>query len=169
MEEPVGFFWHARRGQIYPELARLERAGYVSHTVVEQHDRPDKKVYAVTTDGLAALRAWAAAPIPVPPERDAFMLQVYSLWLVDPADAVALIRQHERRHSEQLERYEAIQAEMERDWPSSERRPDRPKFAAYATLMRGVEYERGYIAWCRWMIRALERAPNPEVPDADPG
>jgi DNA-binding PadR family transcriptional regulator len=40
--------------QIYPELARLEKQGVVTHQVVEQHDhRPDKKVYEKKT--LSAL------------------------------------------------------------------------------------------------------------------
>ena len=35
MERPVGYFWSARHSQIYPELAKLERAGLVSHEVVD--------------------------------------------------------------------------------------------------------------------------------------
>src|SRR3712207_7997506 len=43
MRARVGFFWQARHSQIYPELARLEEGGLVTHHVVEQSDRPDKK------------------------------------------------------------------------------------------------------------------------------
>jgi len=50
------FFWQARHSQIYPELARLEEKGLVTHQVVEQQDRPDKKVYSVTDSGLDALK-----------------------------------------------------------------------------------------------------------------
>jgi DNA-binding PadR family transcriptional regulator len=43
--------------QIYPELAKLEAQGMVTHHVVEQHDsRPDKKVYEITEAGREALR-----------------------------------------------------------------------------------------------------------------
>ena len=46
MERPLGYFWNARHSQIYPELARLEEEGFVTHTLVEQSGKPDKKEYA---------------------------------------------------------------------------------------------------------------------------
>lgn len=158
MEEPVGFFWHAQRGQIYPALARLEDAGLVRHTLVEQRDRPDKKVYEITESGLAALRTWVTAPTKPMLDRDEFMLKVYSSWLVSPQQAFALIQEHEARHASRLALYEAIDAQMQQGWAPSERRPDTPKFAAYATLRRGIEYERGYVDWCHWLMAAIASA-----------
>jgi hypothetical protein len=35
--------------------------------------------------------------------------------------------------------------------------PDSPWFAAYATLRRGIGYEREYAGWCRWMADSVER------------
>lgn len=157
MEEPIGFFWHARRSQIYPELARLERDGLVAHTVVEQQERPDKKVYDITESGRAALAAWAAEPMRIPPERDEFMLKVFSLWLADAPSALSLIRAYASQHAEQLARYEAIRATMERNAAAGElRQAHSPRFASYATLLRGIEYERGYLAWCQWLIETIE-------------
>ena len=43
LKKPIGFFWHARYSQIYPELAKLEGRGYIKHEVIEQQDLPDKK------------------------------------------------------------------------------------------------------------------------------
>lgn len=157
VEEPVGFFWHARRSQIYPELARLERAGMVGHTVVEQQERPDKKVYEITDTGRAALAAWAAEPMRMPSERDEFMLKVFSLWLADPQRALAMVRDYSGQHAERLARYEAIRARMEQNAGANElRQLQAPRFAAYATLLRGIEYERGYLSWFRWLIETIE-------------
>jgi DNA-binding PadR family transcriptional regulator len=157
MEEPIGFFWHARRSQIYPELARLERDGLVAHTVVEQQERPDKKVYDITEAGRAALAAWAAEPMRIPPERDEFMLKVYSLWLADPPGALTLIQTYASQHAERLARYEAIRATMERNAAAGElQQLHSPRFASYATLLRGIEYERGYVEWCQWLIETIE-------------
>lgn len=156
MEEPIGFFWHARRSQIYPELARLEEAGLVSHTVVEQQDRPDKKVYQITPAGLDTLRRWTTQPARAQPDRDEFMLKIYSLWLADPREALAMLHTRADYHARRLARYEEIQREMERDWPPEARRLDSPKLAAYATLQRGIQYERSYADWCRWLARMME-------------
>jgi DNA-binding PadR family transcriptional regulator len=157
MEEPIGFFWHARRSQIYPELARLEQAGFVTHTVVEQQERPDKKVYDITDAGRAALAAWATEPMRIPPERDEFMLKVFSLWLAEPQRALGLIQSYASQHAERLARYESIRATMERNAAAGELRQLRsPRFASYATLLRGIEYERGYVVWCQWLIETIE-------------
>src|SRR5262245_57241244 len=96
MKRPVGYFWQARHSQIYPELARLEARGLVTHQVVEQHDRPDKKVYAISEAGRVALQAWLTAPLEEPPVRDELVLRAFSVWLADPLAAAALFREHAR-------------------------------------------------------------------------
>ncbi len=156
MEEPMGFFWSARRSQIYPELARLEAAGLARHTIVPQRDRPAKKLYAPTEAGLAALRDWVETPQTPAPERDIFLVQVYSLWLAAPERALELTRACERRHAARLERYEAIrQRQLQEDGDPSALRLDSPRFASWATLQRGLEYERGYLAWLRGLADAI--------------
>lgn len=154
MERPVGFFWHARRSQIYPELARLEAEGLVVHEVVAQHQRPDKKVYSITETGLRALRAWVVGPVHMPADRDEFMLKVFSIWLADREQALAFIRDYEAQHAERLALYERERREMESTHGEALRDVTSPSFASFATLLRGLEYERGYVAWCR-QIAAL--------------
>jgi DNA-binding PadR family transcriptional regulator len=156
MEEPIGFFWHARRSQIYPELARLEEARLVTHTTVVQRDRPAKKVYEITEAGRAALREWVVAPLRPAMDRDELMLKTYSVWLADPEHAIALFRAQEQFHLDRLAQYELIAAKMEGSAGADLLRHDAPRFAAYATLQRGIAYERGYADWCRWMATMLE-------------
>jgi hypothetical protein len=85
------------------------------------------------------------------------MLKVFSLWLADPPSALTLIRSYASQHAERLARYEAIRATMERNAAAGElRRLHSPRFASYATLLRGIEYERGYVAWCQWLIETIE-------------
>ena len=49
-------------GQVYTTLERLERDGLVSHHVVTQEERPDKKVYRLTDAGAVELERWLATP-----------------------------------------------------------------------------------------------------------
>jgi len=156
MKGPVGYFWSARHSQIYPELARLEDGGYVTHRVIEQRERPDKKVYEITDGGLEVLKSWVTQP-PMPrPTRDELTLKTYSVWLADPEEATGLYRDEELRHEEQLAHYEGIRGWMEREWGEDLTRTDSPEFASYATLMRGISYEREYAEWCRWMADSIE-------------
>ena len=75
-EERFGEAWPSINiGQIYTSLQRHERDGYVTVTVVEQADRPDKKVYALTDAGREALRDWLEGPARTTRLRDQFFLK----------------------------------------------------------------------------------------------
>ncbi len=156
MRERVGFFWQARHSQIYPELARLEEGELISHRVVEQQGRPDKKVYTITDAGLGALKEWIVEPPGLRPTRDELVLKAYSLWLADQKRALALFKEQEKRHEEQLLRYEEIGAWMQKEWDRDLEQLDSPRFASYAALQRGIIQERGYADWCRWVAERLE-------------
>ena len=156
MKGRVGYFWSARHSQIYPELARLEDGGFVTHSVVEQRERPDKKVYEITAEGLAALKEWVVRPPELKPSRDELVLKAYSIWLADPEEAARLFRGEESRHEEQLAHYEELGAWMEGEWGEELSHPDSPRFATHATLLRGIIYERGSAEWCRWVAESIE-------------
>ena len=157
MKRPVGFFWQARHSQIYPELARLEAQGMVTFQVIEQQDRPDKKVYTITEEGLKALRKWVTQLPEVTPMRDELILKAFNLWLIAPNQAIALFREEERRHREQLAAYEkALQEGAEKLTPE-QRTKHSPVFGSYLTLHWGIRYEREYAEWCHWVIQQLEQ------------
>ncbi|MDQ3498899.1 MAG: PadR family transcriptional regulator, partial [Actinomycetota bacterium] len=131
--------------------------GYVTHSVVEQKERPDKKVYEITAQGLDDLKEWVTQP-PVPrPTRDELTLKTYSVWLADKEEAARLFREEQLRHEEQLAHYEELQAWMESRHSQELRSLDSPWFASYASLRRGIGYEKEYAGWCRWVADSIER------------
>ena len=70
-------FWTADQAQIYRTLERLETAKLVTLTRKRQSGKPDRKVYSLTDLGQQTLSAWVESTIPLPPSRDAFLLQLY--------------------------------------------------------------------------------------------
>jgi DNA-binding PadR family transcriptional regulator len=54
--------WDVKPGQIASTLARLKDANLVDYEVVETDDAPDRKVYALTDEGLEELRRWYLSP-----------------------------------------------------------------------------------------------------------
>lgn len=158
MRRSTDFFWTARHSQIYPELARMEAAGLVTHEVVRQTERPDKKIFTMTEAGYAALRAWLVQPVQPAPERDEMMLKTFCAWLIEPEEAIALFRAQEAEHLARLAAYEAMLTGMEQQPDVRERRVRTTAFSSYATLRRGIQYERGYAEWCRWMAETMEEA-----------
>lgn len=158
MQAPIGFFWRAQHSQIYPQLARLEAQGLVTHEVVKQQDVPDKKVYTITAEGIATLKQWVTETVDMPTVRDEILLKTFSMWLVDPGEVITLFRDQERRHAEQVRVYEALERELKHKDGVQCMDLDSPYFATYVTLQKGIGYERHYLHWCRWMVQVLDHA-----------
>jgi len=158
MKKRVGLMWSALPSQIYPELARLEAQGLVTHEVVEQHDyRPDKKVYDITETGRAALRQWVTEPTPISTLRDEFLLKAYSLWLADPQQALERFREHEQAHRKQLAAHKELLTRLTREWGSALEQSDSPLFGSALALRYSIGYEQNYLAWCQWVLVQLEQ------------
>jgi PadR family transcriptional regulator AphA len=143
--------------QIYPALASLEQKGLVRYHIVEQHAvRPDKKVYELTEDGLAALRQWVESPTPLVFLYDEFFLKAYSLWLADPERMQERFREQARLHQENLELYEQALQSKQRAKRVEPERAD--VFEGRDVLFQYVTgYEQNYLAWCQSMLQYLEQ------------
>ncbi|MEU9111486.1 PadR family transcriptional regulator [Streptomyces sp. NPDC048483] len=74
------FYWSPSFSQIYGELKRLEKVGYVtSRMVAQETGNRDKRVYLITDEGMEAVRHWAReASVEPPVLKHGVMLR---LWL----------------------------------------------------------------------------------------
>jgi len=82
-------------GQVYVTLSRLEKAGLITSQRVGQTDRPDRKVYELTTGGRERVDAWlhdTSWPKPAPAEFH-LKLVAAAAGLADPVGIV----DHQRR------------------------------------------------------------------------
>ncbi|GBD22662.1 hypothetical protein HRbin29_00301 [bacterium HR29] len=161
-DESVGYFWFAHAQQIYPELARLEREGLVSSRLVRQSGRPDKRLYRISPEGLAALRQWVTTPSPPTLVKDEFLVKVYNYGFADPAAALSALREHRQRHEERLATYRAIETLFQVTDPNE--LPDET-YGVYLTLTAGIAMESAFLEWCRTVEqllaeRAARRAPG---------
>src|SRR6266702_3142676 len=84
-DKSIGQFWTATHQQVYKVLARMESAGWVEATVVEQDGRPDKKVYDLTGEGRAELAAWIAQPADPEVTRSDLAVKIRGAAYGDPA------------------------------------------------------------------------------------
>lgn len=102
-----GMFSHfidASFGSIYPALTQMLKQGWVSVRAEEQSGRPDKKVYAITERGRAALRE----ALSVAPQRDKFKSEfLFQMLLMDHVGGDHLASVYDRRLAE-------LRAELER-------------------------------------------------------
>jgi len=59
-DDSLGHFWHAESSQIYRELSRMEKSGWVSSRIVVQYGKPNKRIYTITEEGRTQLAQWLA-------------------------------------------------------------------------------------------------------------
>ncbi|GFE26692.1 hypothetical protein Sliba_71450 [Streptomyces nigrescens] len=73
------FYWSPSFSQIYGELKRLEKVGYLtSRMVAQETGNRDKRVYVITDAGMAAVRHWAReAPVEPPVLKHGVMLRMW--------------------------------------------------------------------------------------------
>lgn len=127
MEKSIENFWPVPHTTAYEEPARLASAGYLSVRQEEAGRR--RKAYSLTSEGRAALAAWAGDLEFSPPQmRDEMMLKLFAG--ADPTPLLpARVAWHEAKVAE-LEGY-LEEVRGEEDWRPSE-----------MTLRAGIAYHR---------------------------
>jgi DNA-binding PadR family transcriptional regulator len=138
-ERSIGNFFPIARSQVYSELDRLCRLGWLSVTEVQQRRWPTKRVYQVTEAGQAKLRWWLEEER-IEPERhrNLFLVRVFF------GDRVS----HERLDA-LLDEYEAG-ARSYRDALAAtvEKLADRPEsMFPRATALFGLRHAQATLDW----------------------
>ena len=93
LEAGAAQFWHASYSQIYAELRRLERLGYVTEERVLQEGRPNKRVYTITDAGRGALRDWLGEPWGLAHLRDESLVKLTLASSMPVEDVIAELRE----------------------------------------------------------------------------
>jgi DNA-binding PadR family transcriptional regulator len=148
----IGFFWNATHQQIYRELTKLEEQSQIEAQLVRQEQRPDKKIYSVTSKGEQTLRSWIETPSTVSPLKDDLLVKIFAGSIVSPETIVAELKHHRMQHLESLHTYQAIEAQnfADRSQLSNVGRYQ------YITLRQGIRLETEWLAWCAEAIELLE-------------
>lgn len=140
----VGFFWSASFQQIYRELNRLEEKEWLQAEFVQQDNRPDKRIYTVTALGKQQLGEWITEPEEMAPIKDELLVKLYAGYLVPNQTIVAKLEAHYQQHQQRL----AIYQEIKRQYFKNPQALSKALKFQYITLLRGIHYETGWLAWC---------------------
>src|SRR6185503_12467806 len=76
VDRTIRHFWAASYGQIYPELRRLEAAGWISGDDAPRGGRA-RRIYGITPTGSAALDGWLAGADTRVELRDESLLRLF--------------------------------------------------------------------------------------------
>jgi DNA-binding PadR family transcriptional regulator len=155
----VQHFWPADQSQIYRTLSRLADAGLVEVQVVEQQERPDRKVYSITGEGREELRRWLLKPLPLEKSRHATLIQVFFAGQLDDQTILALLEREADQARELVARYGAVPAASEPyvDMVGSAREA----FFWMLTLDFGVQMAQAKLAWLESVIQRIKDKEHP--------
>lgn len=150
-DKSIGFFWHATHQQIYRELARMEKSGWIASETAPDGGRTRKKLYRVLPAGQAELMRWAQEPAPMVELRDELMVRMRADAVIGPLGLDAEIERRMGLHATRLKVYQAIEA---RDFPAGTPL-SRDARLQHLILKTGIMYEASWLAWCQEALAVL--------------
>jgi DNA-binding PadR family transcriptional regulator len=83
--------WDVKPAQVYTTLVRMEQAGLVIEQGIEQDGGPEKRIYAITPEGLKTLDEWFAEGSSSEHQRDEFFLKLMVALISGAVDPNRLI------------------------------------------------------------------------------
>jgi PadR family transcriptional regulator AphA len=160
-DNSVQHFWSADQGQIYRTLARLAERHWAEIEIVEQSQRPDRKVYHITPTGQEELRRWLAGPVPCQDSRSASLIQIFFAGQLSDEQLLYKFEQIAASARAVLATYQQIPAVI--GSYAQEFASPREAFCWNLTLELGVKSVQAELEWAESVI---ERIRSHQIPEA---
>jgi len=154
-DSSIKYFWSAEQSQIYRTLGRLTGQGWVTVEVVEQSERPDRKVYHITDAGRAELHRWLGQPFPALETRSAALVQVFFGGQLSNAELLAKFQQFAAQQRQRLEQYRRTTELIARY--AREIGSEREAFCWSLTLELGLQSMQAQLDWAEGVIERIEK------------
>jgi PadR family transcriptional regulator, regulatory protein AphA len=145
--ESVGRGWHAYDTQIYRELKVLDGLGLVSGERVKGGAGPQRRVYTITEDGLAALTAWLASPIDVTKIKNEFVLRIWTADLFPPGELERMLLMIQDQLESTLAREIAVRDRLVDQFGPPEVTDDETAFGRMLCVEHDIAVARTRLLW----------------------
>lgn len=146
IDTTIRHFWAASYGQIYPELKRLEEAGWIAGDDAPRGGR-SRRIYRITAAGAEALDGWLAGPDTRVELRDESLLRLFFADALPAGQALGLLVARREGYRQMLEYLRGL---------DDGTGPD----PTYIDLVYrwALDYCEWGVGWCDRELRRLERA-----------
>lgn len=159
LDVSVRHFWSADQSQIYRTLSRLTSQGRVEMEIIEQDDRPDRKVYHITSTGHAALVDWLAGPPPLTGIHSGPMVQVFFMGALSDAEVLRQFEGYAHIMRMVLNGFEAVPTDVENVYQDVQ--SPRERYFWLLTLDNGIRNMRANLEWAE---AAIEKIKTNQIP-----
>lgn len=158
-DDSVQHFWSADQSQIYRTLNELMADNLVTMEVVVQENRPNRKVYSISTAGREELRHWLQQPPPVQMPRSAALIQVFFTGQLSDAEILQKFEMVADYCRKTLEVYEAISNETIAEY--EQQVGPREAFCWNLTVDLGLRSVQAQLEWAENVIKQIKRGKIP--------
>jgi DNA-binding PadR family transcriptional regulator len=149
----AGYFWKASHQQIYKELGKLADDKLVAFKLIQQSDKPPKKIYRLTRDGKKSLVEWLESPADLPVVKEPLLIKLFAGELAAPQKLLDEVQRHIKLNKEVLAQYTSIEKQHFKH-------PEKLALAdqyIYLTLLRGISARKAWNDWAKQVVAFLEK------------
>lgn len=143
IEESISNFWTESYGQIYPILKSVVAEKLVTKTVEKGSGKPDRHVYSLTELGRTELQRWLSEGVTPKVERNELLLKLFFGEEVALDTNIRHIEQYRELQQGLLERYRAIEADIQAKYKDN---PNSPYWLL--TVRYGQHVTQALLDWC---------------------
>jgi DNA-binding PadR family transcriptional regulator len=159
-DDSIRHFWYADQSQIYRTLNQLKEDNYVTQEIVEQQDRPDRKVYHITKEGKLALKEWLVSTPKVDAPHSGPLIQVFFAGQFENQVILRMFQFMDKVMDDLLKDYAEVPEVIESY--RSLVKSDRELYFWKSTLDLGIRIAKAQQEWARHLIDDLEKNQVPE-------
>jgi len=147
------FFWHAQNSQIYLTLDKLEKQGLITHNLVIQTGRPNKKVYSITEAGKKEFFSWLAGNTDTKYEiKSTFLMRIFFAGNTSKEQSINMLKRFIEDCRSFLQEMDTVPAYIEE---YTQIAPDNAPLYWQFTADFGRRYVNMCIDWAENCIRKL--------------
>jgi PadR family transcriptional regulator AphA len=146
VDRTIRHFWAASYGQIYPELKRLEEAGWIAGKDADRGGRT-RRVYRITAAGRRRLEGWLHGYETRIEMRDESLLRLFFADALPPDEALGLLTARREGYRMMLAYLRSLDDGQGEDPPFVD-----------LVYRWGLDYCEWGIEWCDRQERRLRRA-----------
>ena len=150
IETGVSYFYGISYGQIYPELARLEKQGFVVEEAQPDKNSRNRKIYAITEKGKKELQKWLAAQAEEEKVHYDILLKLFFGSNISIAENIRNITEFRERNIRKLRLLEQYEANLRSVLDLS---LDHKYYLL--TVLLGRQVYKAHIAWAEEAIALL--------------
>ena len=155
-KQSLGFFWKAQASQIYRELNKMEKEGWLESETIMQIGKPNKKLYSLTSKGEEELNRWLChhESMEWVTLRSEFLMKLFFSGNKLLIENIEYLKQYRNECRELMKNMEATGAIIE----SHAAALDDHKSAHYweLTAIYGFDYYTMCLNWATKTIKKLE-------------